>query len=86
MYLSYLPGDDPALVRVRTEILRRMTPEQKIRAVHQLNRVARAMAMSEIRVGYPDASDREVFLRFAIRNLGYELARWAYPEIAQLEI
>lgn len=37
-----------------------------------------ALQTAEIRRLYPDASDREVFLRAAARRLGPELVRKAY--------
>jgi regulator of sirC expression with transglutaminase-like and TPR domain len=78
-------GDDPAILQMQTDILRRMSPEQRLQIVADLNRTVDAMAEAGIRSAFPDASDREVFLRLAVRKLGYQLARTAYPEVDALE-
>lgn len=78
-------GEDPEIVRMQRDALRRMTPEQKMRLVRDLNRAADAMAEAGIRDRYPAASDREVFLRLAVRKLGYRLASAVYPEVETLE-
>lgn len=62
-----------------------MTAAEKLRLAAQLSRTADAMAVAGIRAAHPGASDRECFLRLAIRRLGRELAACAYPEIARLE-
>jgi hypothetical protein len=77
--------DDPTIVRMQAKILRGMSPERRLRIVADLNRAVDAMAKAGIRDVYPDAPDREVFLRLAIRKLGYKLARQAYPEVERLE-
>lgn len=77
--------DDPAIVKIQTEILRAMSPERRLQLVAELNATVDAMAEAGIRSAFPDASDREVFLRLAVRKLGYDLARTAYPEVASLE-
>jgi hypothetical protein len=77
--------DDPTVLRMQRDILSRMSPEERMRIVGDLNRAADAMAEAGIRDRYPEASDREVFLRLAVRKLGYALARTAYPEVEGLE-
>lgn len=80
-----LPQDDPAIVRMQRELISRMSPEERLGVVRELTRLADTMAEAGIRYSFPKASDREVFLRLAIRKLGYGLARAAYPEVESLD-
>jgi hypothetical protein len=77
--------DDPAAVRMQAELLRRMSPERRLRLACDLSRTVDALAEAGIRDAHPDATDREVFLRLAIRKLGYPLAREVYPEVEWIE-
>ena len=77
--------DDPTIVRMQWNLLRKMSPQERLRIVRDLNRAADTMAEAGIRDLFPAASDREVFLRLAVRKLGASLARTAYPEIEILE-
>lgn len=45
---------------IQLEILRKMTPEQKFRAMNQLFLTARALTASRIRENHPDWSDERV--------------------------
>jgi hypothetical protein len=76
---------DRTILHMQREAVRRMTPEQRLRVVDELNASVETMAVAGIRVTHPAASDREIFLRLAIRKLGYDLARQVYPEIERLE-
>jgi hypothetical protein len=78
-------GDDPSILRMQTDILRRMSSEQRLQIVAELNRTVDAMAEAGIRDAFPGASEREVFLRLAVRKLGYDLACSAYPEVESLK-
>ena len=51
------------------ELWRRATPSQKLGKVFSLGRTINALARSEIRSRYPDATAREVELRLASRSL-----------------
>jgi len=76
---------DPAMLRIQRDILRRMTPAERLRTVCDLNRAADTLAIAGIRARFPGASEREGFLRLALRKLGSDLARRAYPELAEIE-
>jgi HEPN domain-containing protein len=71
----------PEAARIQREMLRRLTPQQRLEKVMELNRAVEELAIAGIRHRYPDASDREVFLRLAVRKLGEDLARKAYPDV-----
>jgi hypothetical protein len=62
-----------------------MSTEERAALVRALNRSVEALAVAGIRDAYPDATEREAFLRLAIRKLGYATARHVHPEIAHLE-
>ena len=61
-----------------------MSPAQKAAIVSGLTRAAYALAFAGVRDRYPDADEREQFLRVELITLGPQLARKAYPEILAL--
>jgi hypothetical protein len=70
--------------RLQIDHWRAMSPAEKLGLVSAMSRAASALALAGVRDRHPDASSREIFLRFAILHLGVELARKAYPEIVAL--
>jgi hypothetical protein len=72
--------------RLQIEGWRAMSPAQKASLITGLTQTARTMALAGIRHRYPQASEREHFLRLAILTLGAELAARAYPEINDLDL
>lgn len=76
-----LAADTPPEVEARQiEAWRRMTPAEKAAIVVGLTRAARDMMLAGVRHRHPGATEREVFLRAAIIQLGPELAVAAYPD------
>lgn len=73
-----------AAARHQIELWRRMTPAEKLGLVSSASRSAHAMAAAGVRQRYPQATEREVFLRLAVLRLGHELAREAFPEVENL--
>jgi hypothetical protein len=63
---------------------REMSGAEKASIVSGLSRATHELALAGIRHRYPQADAREQFLRLAILNLGFDLARRAYPEIDRL--
>ena len=61
------------------ELVRKMTPEERLERAFQLSAFVRAFAESGIRSRHPHATDREVFLIAAKQRLGDDLFRKAYP-------
>ena len=68
--------------RRQIEQWRRMSATQKAEIVSGLTQAAYALTFAGVRQRYPNADEREQFLRVALITLGPELARKAYPEIA----
>lgn len=65
-------------MEVWLDLLRRMTPGDKIAAVFSLNQLVLHVAESGERLAHPEASDREIFLRAASRHLSRDLMIRAY--------
>jgi len=63
-----------------------MTPAEKAALITGLTQAVYELARAGIRHRYPHASPREQFLRLAIVSLGPDLARKAYPEIAEMDL
>jgi hypothetical protein len=64
---------DPRAMEVWLDLLRRMPPGKKIESVFSLNRIAIQFSEAGVRIAYPNADDREVFLRAASRRLSRDL-------------
>lgn len=80
-----LAEDTPLEVEeVQLGLWRKMTPQDKMRLVSGLCRRGNALTHEGVRRRYPDATEREVFLRAAIVRLGYDLAVAAFPDAAGL--
>ncbi len=71
--------------RAQVERWRAMTPAQKAELVAALTGATLQMMNAGISARYPNASERERFLRRAILTLGRELAVRVYPEAAELD-
>jgi hypothetical protein len=69
---DYFSDTDPQAYAVWLDLQRKMTTEQKIRKVFELSDVIRRLQEAAERKRYPDASDREIFLRVAARRLDRE--------------
>ena len=69
---------DPRALEVFIECQRRMSAAEKIQAVFSLNQMLVSMVENHIRREYPEASEREVFLRAAVRRLGAETVAKVY--------
>ena len=59
-------------------------PFDKARAVAELSRSVRELAIAGIRQRHPGASERECLLHFAMLTLGREVACRVYPDAASL--
>jgi hypothetical protein len=64
---------DPRAMEVWLDLLRRMPPGEKIESVFSLNRMAIQFSEAGVRMAYPNADGREVFLRAASRRLSRDL-------------
>jgi len=51
------------------ELQRRMSPAEKVKRMFEMSRLIRSAAESGLRHAYPDAEDREIFLKVYGRTL-----------------
>lgn len=73
------PADtSPEAWQVWLELVRKMTPAERLQRALQYSQIVRELAKAGIREAHPNASEREVFLRFAQRQLGDNLFRKVY--------
>lgn len=70
-----LSDTSPEAEKVLIELYRRMPGWQKVQQVLELNRAVNELALADIRRRYPQASERELFLRLASRRLPAETMR-----------
>jgi len=70
--------------RLQIEAWRRMSPLEKAGIMSQATSDVLTLALSGIRQRYPEASERECFIRLAALQLGPTLVRQVYPDAAQI--
>ena len=75
---DYYRDTDPKALEVFLSLQRQMTGPEKIAAVFQMNEMLWRLAESSVRQQYPQAQEREVFLRTAARFHGRETMQRAY--------
>lgn len=68
----------PDALRVWLQCIHRMTASEKLDRIAEMWEMMNALQSAEVRRLYPDASDREVFLRVAARRLTPEEMMNAY--------
>jgi hypothetical protein len=68
----------PEIAAMQIELMRRLTPAQKLAMVAQLNNMARTLAMSGLKSRYPDDPPEKLKRRLADLILGAELAGKVY--------
>ncbi|HJZ96304.1 MAG TPA: hypothetical protein VKE70_07340 [Candidatus Solibacter sp.] len=61
------------------ELIRTLTPEERLQRAFEYSAFVRAFAESGVRSAHPNASEREIFLLCAKRRLGDELFQKVYP-------
>lgn len=71
----------PEAWEVMLGIYRQMSPDDKLQQTFALSKFLRAVCEAGIRADYPQASDREVFLRVTERTLGKELFSRVYGDV-----
>lgn len=69
---------DPQALEVFLRLQRERSAADKLADVFALNDLVRGMIEADLRRQYPEASDREIFLRCAVRYLGRETVRKVY--------
>jgi len=63
---------DPKALAVFIEFHRKMTPGERVARVFEMAAFQEGLQRSSVRSMYPDAGEREVFLRVAARRLDRE--------------
>ena len=74
----------PDIERRQVDAWRQMSAAQKAEMVTGLTRASYSMTFAGVRQRHPDESPRQHFLRVAIIVLGPDLARLAYPDVAEV--
>ena len=69
---------DPAALRVFLRLHREMTPGEKIARIFEMAEFQEGLQHASVRALYPNASDREVFLRVASRRLRRETMKQVF--------
>jgi hypothetical protein len=77
-YVTQSPDTSEAVDRFLMERYRKMTPSDKMRMVTELNETVEAVALTGLRMRYPDAPERELRLRLAAIRYGRELVIKAF--------
>lgn len=75
---DFVRDTDPKALEVFLEIQRRRTPEQKLNDVFELSQGLFEMTKAGVRLRYPKADEREVFLRAVAMKTPRELMIKAY--------
>lgn len=73
-----LTDTDPKALEVHLRLMREAPAWRKLQLVDDLNRTLRALALSDLRRRYPEATETELRRRLAERLFGSALAKRAY--------
>jgi hypothetical protein len=68
----------PEAWKVWVDLMRTIPPEEKLRRTFEYSAMVRKFGEAGLRRKYPQANDREIFLRAARQNLGAELYSKVY--------
>ena len=66
---DFFSDTDPQALEVFLSLQRRRTPSQKLKQMFEMTELVLKAAVAGVRQMYPDADEREVFLRAAARRL-----------------
>jgi len=72
MPAGWYDDTDPEALEVFLELHRRMTTAERVARVFELTAFQESLQQASVRRMYPDADEREVFLRVAARRLDRE--------------
>jgi hypothetical protein len=75
---DWFSNTDPSALAIFLDLQRGMSPSEKLERVFRANALMHSLAEADVRRPYPDADEREVFLRAAARRLGPELMAKVY--------
>lgn len=69
-----LSDTDPETARVHLDLLRRTSPQQRLRLAFSLSRTVMSLSLDGLARSQPDSSPEEVALRFVALHYGPHLA------------
>lgn len=75
---TWFADTDPKALELYIDLHRKMTVDERLQRMFELCRMQQALQEASVRSMYPDADEREVFLRVAGRRLGRDLMIKAY--------
>jgi hypothetical protein len=75
---GWFEDTDPEALEKMIELYRQMTPAERLRRMFELNEFHERLQRASVRSMYPEAGEREVFLRVAARRLDRETMIRAY--------
>ena len=78
MPAAWLDDTNPKAREVYCDLLRRMSPEERLARVFELNELQESLQRESVKQLYPSADEREVFLRVAARRLSRKIMINAY--------
>lgn len=78
MPAEWFSDTDPKSLEVYIKLHQEMQPEERLARVFELCDFQQSLQMADVHAMYPDASERELFLRTAARRLGRDLMIQAY--------
>lgn len=68
----------PEAKRIQLDLIRRMTPSQRLTRFCELMDAVEGMQKAGIRRQHPNISDHEMLMRLALRRIGPELTKKVY--------
>lgn len=76
--VRYLSDTHPDIAEMKIQLLRKLSPAQKLAMVGQLNQTVRILVLAGLKSRYPDDPPEKLKRRLADLILGAELAHKAY--------
>jgi hypothetical protein len=81
------PADtSPEAWDIYLSLQRKLTPSERMQQVFEWSDVIRELGMAGLRQQYPDADEREIFLRATRNNLGTELFLKVYGDVIPADV
>ena len=78
MNSTWFSDTSPEALEVYVDLYRNMTVSERLARVFELCDLQQSLQEANVRALYPEADEREVFLRVAARRLGRDLMIKAY--------
>lgn len=76
----------PEAWKIYLDLQRRLTPSERMQQVFEWSDAMRELGMAGLRQQYPQADEREIFLRAVRNNLGAELFRKVYGDVIPADV